>query len=71
LLAKKYRQLIYSRNHAILSLKEKEIVYEFLKSIPGQSLLSKPLHHRYAWLKCSGAYSQMTSNPNYYQQLIA
>lgn len=66
---RKFRQLIYSRSHEILSLKEKETVWEFLKSKQGQGLLTKPSHHRYTWLKCSGAFNQMMSNPGYYASL--
>ena len=33
--------------------------------------MTKPQHHRYVWLKCSGAYNQMLSNPGYYELLLA
>lgn len=67
--ARKFRAIIYSRSHEILSIKDKEIVWDFLKSWTGQGLLTKPQHHRYTWLKCSGAYNAMLSNPGYYETL--
>jgi hypothetical protein len=41
-----------------------------LKSSQGQETLLKPTHHRYVWLKCSGAYNLMLMNPGYYQLLL-
>ena len=32
-------------------------------------MLKKPSHHRYVWLKASGAYNLLNSNPGYYEQL--
>ena len=67
---RKFRSLIYSRSKLILSLKEKETVWEFLKT-QGQQLMTKASHHRYVWLKCSGAYNMMVTNPGYYELLLA
>lgn len=64
---RRYRSLIQSSKQ-ILSVKDKEIVWEFLKS-SGQKELTKPSHHKYPWLKCSGAYNLMQSNPGYYELL--
>jgi hypothetical protein len=33
--------------------------------------VTKPYHHRYVWLKCSGAYNMMLTNPGYYELLLA
>jgi hypothetical protein len=65
--SKKFRQLIYSKSKLILGTKEKEVVWDFLKT--QQELLTKPQHHRFTWLKCSGAYNQMLNNPGYYEML--
>ena len=68
--AVKFRRYIYGRSHAILSIKERGVVWEFLKSEKGQARMSKPHHHRYTWLKCSGAYNMMLTNPGYYAKLL-
>ena len=54
---RKFKSLIYSRSHMIMSLKEKETLWEFLKTEQGQQKLTQPNQHRYVWLKCSGAYN--------------
>ena len=63
---KQFRSLIYSWSRQILSTEEKALVWEYLKSSQGQESLNKPTHHRYVWLKCSGAYNLMLLNPGYY-----
>lgn len=68
--ARKFRQVIYSRKHAILSEGERHVVWDFLKSADGQGLLTKPSHHRYTWTKCSGAFNTMLTNPGYYRRLL-
>jgi hypothetical protein len=51
-----------------LSYNEKLRVWSFLKD-PSHHVLRKPQHHKYTWLKCSGAFGLMQSNPGYYQAL--
>jgi hypothetical protein len=60
--SKKFKQLL--RQKQIFSLKDKEQVWYFLKG-KGQTVLTKPSHHRLVWLKCSGAWNLMLSNPGY------
>lgn len=64
----RFKAIIYSRNKPILSFRDKERVWQFLKD-PTHHVLRKPSHHRYTWLKCSGAFNQMLNNPGYYETL--
>lgn len=59
MLSRKFRSLIYSKSHWILSVKEKEEIWNYCRSLQGQDSFTKPSHHRYIWLKCSGAYNMM------------
>lgn len=52
----------------ILSDKDRAYIWEFLVG-QGKQVLTKPQHHRLVWLKCSGAYNLMLTNPGYYDTL--
>ena len=59
---------MFSRSKTVLSYKEKEFLWQFLKD-PNHHVLKKPQHHKYTWLKCSGAFGLIQSNPGYYEAL--
>jgi hypothetical protein len=46
-----------------------DVVCDFLER-DGMQMLVKPSHHRFVWLKCSGAYNLMLQNPGYYELLL-
>lgn len=58
-----------SRNKTILSGRDKNRVREFLMHERSLRVISKPSHHKYLWLKCSGAWNRLHSNPGYYDAL--
>ena len=65
----RFKGLIFGRSKRILSDKEMDVVCDFLER-DGMQMLVKPSHHRFVWLKCSGAYNLMLQNPGYYELLL-
>ena len=65
----RFKGLIFGRSKRILSEKEMDVVCDFLER-DGMQMLVKPSHHRFVWLKCSGAYNLMLQNPGYYELLV-
>ncbi len=64
----RFFQLINSRSKVIMSAKEKQTIWSFLRFESNVKLL-RTTDHKNIWLKCSGAYNKMLMHPGYYDSL--